>query len=86
MVTGDEGVRLRVDPTACTAHGLCAVLLAERVHLDEWGYPIIDPTDLDGAGEVDRRGGKLLEHARAAASACPARALRLVRSISREGR
>jgi ferredoxin len=33
--------QLRVNPTACTGHGLCAELLPERVTLDEWGYPVI---------------------------------------------
>lgn len=67
----DVTVRLRVDPTACTAHGLCAVLLAERIRLDEWGYPIVDAGPLPS---------ELVEHARRAAYECPARALRLVRS------
>jgi ferredoxin len=31
--------QLRVNPTACTGHRLCAELLPERVILDEWGYP-----------------------------------------------
>ena len=34
--------RLRVDPIACTGHGLCAELFPERVRLDDWGYPIVD--------------------------------------------
>jgi ferredoxin len=60
--------RLSVDPIACTAHGLCAELLPERIELDEWGYPIID----------DRRvGAALLREARAAVAACPTLALRL---------
>ena len=29
-------LRLAVDWTACTGHGLCAELLPERVSLDEW--------------------------------------------------
>jgi len=62
--------RLELDPTACTAHGLCALLLAERVRLDEWGYPIIDGSRLQP---------ELVEHARQAADACPTRALRLAR-------
>ncbi len=33
--------QLRIDPTACTGHGLCADLLPERIELDEWGFPII---------------------------------------------
>ena len=58
--------QLRVDPTACSGHGLCAELLPELVTLDEWGYPIVDSEPLSGA---------LLDHARRAAQACPTFAL-----------
>jgi ferredoxin len=59
--------RLRVDWPACKAHGLCAEVLPERLHLDEWGYPIV--TD-----EVPEH---LTRLAKAAVAACPVRALRL---------
>ncbi|MGZ4396405.1 MAG: ferredoxin [Gaiellaceae bacterium] len=59
---------VRVNPIACEAHGLCAELLPERITLDEWGYPIVDPTPV--TGEVER-------HARRAAAACPTLALLL---------
>jgi len=59
---------VRVNPIACEAHGLCAELLPERVTLDEWGYPIVDPTPV---------GGELERHARRAAAACPTLALLL---------
>ena len=60
--------RLRVDPTACTGHGLCAELLPELVTLDEWGYPIVaDRPVLRGLGREARR----------AVTDCPALALRL---------
>jgi ferredoxin len=46
-----EQRHLRVDPIACTGHGICAELLPELIHLDDWGYPIIDgrpiPRDLE---------------------------------------
>jgi ferredoxin len=61
--------RIRVDPIACTGHGLCAELLPERIELDEWGYPIIDGEPIPA---------DLLAHARAAADACPKLALRLI--------
>ena len=32
---------LRVNPIACTGHGLCAELLPEIIELDPWGYPIL---------------------------------------------
>ncbi len=60
--------RLRVNPIACEAHGMCAELLPERVSLDEWGYPIVDHAPLTP---------ELLEHARRAARACPTLALLL---------
>lgn len=71
--TDARAITLRLDPTACTGHGICAVLLAERIGLDEWGYPIIDDAPL----EAD-----LLEPARQAAYECPTRALRLTRAQS----
>jgi ferredoxin len=63
--------RLRVNPIACEAHGMCAELLPERITLDEWGYPLIDGRPLDG---------ELVEHARRAAQACPTLALLLERA------
>jgi len=33
--------KLRVNPIACSGHGLCAELLPELISLDEWGYPVI---------------------------------------------
>jgi ferredoxin len=67
------GVRVRVDPIACQAHGLCAELLPERVGLDEWGYPIVDDRPVPAA---------LLAHARRAAAACPTLALLLDREAT----
>ena len=61
-------VRLRLDPIACDGRGICADLLPERIELDDWGYPIIDPTPLSGI---------VLEHAKRAVAACPVLALRL---------
>ena len=63
-----EQPRLRVDPIACTAHGLCAELLPERVRLDDWGYPLVDGEPLEP---------ELVAHARRAAAACPTLALKL---------
>jgi ferredoxin len=60
--------RLRVNPIACDAHGLCAELLPELVRLDEWGYPVL-------SSEVVPP--RLLKHARRAVAACPTLALLL---------
>ena len=37
----DVTTRLRVNPIACSGHGVCAELLPELITLDEWGYPVI---------------------------------------------
>jgi ferredoxin len=62
--------RLRVNPIACDAHGLCGELLPELIELDEWGYPIVP------AHPVPPR---LLRHARRAVASCPTLALLLER-------
>ena len=64
------GPRLRVNPIACQAHGLCAELFPEMISLDEWGYPILAPEPVPP---------ELTGHARRAVSACPVLALRLER-------
>ena len=66
--------RLRLNPIACEAHGMCAELLPERITLDEWGYPVLDDEAVSGA---------VLDHARRAAQACPTFALLLERERER---
>ncbi len=61
-------VVVRVDPVACDAYGYCADLLPERVGVDEWGYPVVDGTPVDG---------DLATVAARAAAACPRRAVHL---------
>ncbi len=70
--------RLRVNPIACEAHGLCAELFPERISLDDWGYPIVDPRPIPA--ELDG-------YARRAVDACPTLALALIRAgaINRTG-
>lgn len=60
--------RLRVNPIACDARGVCAELFVERVRLDDWGYPIIDPSSIPDV---------LLPHAQRAVTNCPKLALTL---------
>jgi ferredoxin len=60
-------IDLVLDPIACVGHGLCAELFPERIELDDWGYPMLDPTVPD----------ELREHAGRAVKACPALALKL---------
>ena len=61
-------VEIAVDWTSCTAHGLCAELVPERITIDEWGYPVV------AAGPLPRG---LVRRAKRAASDCPVLALRL---------
>lgn len=62
--------QIRVNPIACEGHGLCAELFPERIELDDWGYPIIDPTPIPASLE---------KHARRAVTNCPTLALALTR-------
>jgi ferredoxin len=59
-------VRLRVNPIACEAHALCVELLPELIRLDDWGYPIIDESEVPP---------DLIGLARKAVDACPTLAL-----------
>jgi ferredoxin len=64
-----ETTRLRVNPIACSGHGVCAELLPELITLDDWGYPL-----LAGEGTVPLW---LTREARRAVTDCPALALAL---------
>jgi ferredoxin len=61
---------LRINPIACTGHGLCAEILPELIRLDEWGYPILPSSQVQE---------HLLPLAKRAVRLCPALALRLDR-------
>jgi ferredoxin len=60
--------KLRVNPIACSGHGMCAELLPELITLDEWGYPVIADLPVPA---------RLAKEARRAVTDCPALALRL---------
>jgi ferredoxin len=64
---------LVVDPISCDGTGVCAELMPECIHLDPWGYPIIEPS------EIPRH---LLDHAQRAVTSCPRLALTLVKRTS----
>ena len=66
--------RVRVNPIACEAHGMCVELLPERISFDDWGYPVVDETPLQG---------REVEHAMRAARACPTFALLVERDRAR---
>jgi ferredoxin len=69
--------RLRVNPIACDAHGLCVELLPELIRFDDWGYPIIDqplvPLELESL-------------ARMAENACPTLAIVIEETSEADGR
>jgi ferredoxin len=65
---------LRVNPIACTGHGVCAELLPEIIELDPWGYPILRSATIAPA---------LVPHARRAVVVCPTLALILERRQDR---
>ncbi|HKD31998.1 MAG TPA: ferredoxin [Gaiellaceae bacterium] len=66
--------RIRVNPIACDGSGLCAELIPERIRLDDWGYPIVDPEPLTP---------ELEKHAERAVEACPKMALLLEKRARR---
>jgi ferredoxin len=68
--TRARAAHLRVNPIMCEAHGLCAELLPELIRLDDWGYPIIEQTEVPP---------ELEGLARRAVDACPTLALLLER-------
>jgi ferredoxin len=49
-------MRVRINPIACDAHGLCVELLPELFRFDDWGYPIIEselvPSDLEALARM----------------------------------
>ena len=63
-----EELELAIDRIRCDGSRLCAELLPERIRLDDWGYPIIEPGAIPPA---------LLPHARRAVAGCPLLALSL---------
>lgn len=63
-----SGEQIRVDWPACEGRGICHELLPEVIDLDPWGYPLV-------RGPVPPA---LAAAARAAVSACPRRAIRIV--------
>jgi ferredoxin len=58
---------LELDAARCDGVGMCLLVAPDLVTLDRWGFPVIEEAD-------DARG---LRQAKAAARACPHRALRL---------
>lgn len=64
-----SGQRLRVNPIACKAHGVCIEMLPELITTDPWGYPVVDDHPVPA---------RLLGLAKRAVQSCPTLALLLV--------
>ncbi len=71
-MSNHEVQQLHLDPTLCDAHGFCAELLPELIHLDEWGYPVLRVGGLRTDVPAD-----LIGEAKRAVTACPVGALKL---------
>jgi ferredoxin len=69
MAKADTTLRLRVNPLACHAHGVCIEALPEMIGSDPWGYPVLSDHPVPA---------QLLHHAKRAVAACPTLALMLV--------
>jgi ferredoxin len=67
--------RIAWNPIRCGAHGYCAEIFPERIRLDDWGFPIIDPEPIHA---------DLAEHAQRAVAECPLLALKLERRPDRD--
>lgn len=61
---------LTLDAARCDGVSICALVAPDLVTLDRWGFPVID----EGAD------ASLVRQARAAAKACPHRAMRATAS------
>ena len=56
-------VLVRIDPTLCRGHAICALFFTEGVELDRWGFGRVVDASPSGRRAVHR--------ARRAAAACP---------------
>ncbi len=61
---------VRIDPTLCRGHAICALFFSDGVELDQWGFGRVADDVVDTA--------RLLKRARRAAAACPNGALIIV--------
>ncbi len=78
MSSGDsDDLRLHIDGERCRGHGICALLLAEHVDLDDWGYAVLDQAAVNSRRSARR--------ARRAVRACPQQALHLRPAVEKLG-
>jgi ferredoxin len=70
MRAPNDAVRIVVDGAKCDGHGICALVLPERISLDVWGYATIESDPIEDT--------RTLARAQRAVAACPVQALSLV--------
>ena len=56
-------VRVLVDGAKCDGHGICALILPERISLDAWGYASVESDPINSR--------RTLARAKRAVAACP---------------
>ncbi|HSP37727.1 MAG TPA: ferredoxin [Frankiaceae bacterium] len=59
----DGHLTIHIDLARCRGHGICALLLADHVDLDDWGYAVLNEESADSRRATRR--------ARRASRACP---------------
>lgn len=69
--TSRRRLRIQIDPIRCDGYGYCVELLPELLSFDDWGYPIVNHSELGTADEVAL--AKRVEHL------CPRLAFRVLR-------
>ncbi len=55
--------QIRIDPTLCRGHTICALFFSDAVDLDQWGFGKVAVSVIDSERDLRR--------ARRAAAACP---------------
>ena len=70
MRAAADAVRVVVDGSKCDGHGICALVLPERISLDAWGYACVEDDPIEDT--------RTLARAKRAVNACPVQALALV--------
>jgi ferredoxin len=69
---------VRIDPTRCRGHAVCALFHPDGIELDRWGYGQVVESGLD-----DRRAAR---RAARAVAACPNGALLMMEVVDGSGR
>ena len=55
--------RIRIDPTLCRGHAICALFFSDAVDLDQWGFGKVAVSEISSDRDLRR--------AHRAAAACP---------------